>query len=182
METYPIEVASPITLEKLQAGLFIFMLRVDRIPPHLGIIVNGKLFDISLVGPNIALPIIDVYKTILKRKTASLFFELQHSFSNNISEETITEKVNKYKKVSKNCSCIKPIKDFISVVYGLNVDKANFIFELLPILHDNDLIKNISQLNLNNQLKGNVYNLKKYTSKEVENCINALTRKEKLPC
>ena len=73
MSKYKIHITSEVTEEKLQKRLFIFMFRASRIPPHIGIITGGMLYDITSVGPNIDLPITDFYKTILKRKTEVLF-------------------------------------------------------------------------------------------------------------
>jgi len=183
MNNYPIHINAKINEEELQKRLFIFMFRASRVPPHLGIIVNGKLYDISAVGPNIALPINDVYKTIIKRKTEVIFFSLKKpSFNKEKTEEIISEKVKKYWKVTEQCSCLLPVKEFISEVYKLDVNKTNFIFELLPILYKNNLIKKVAQVNLAQKMITNTFYLKKYTKTDVENCINAIKRKEKTTC
>lgn len=181
-ETYSISITTTISEEKLQNGLFIFMFRATRIPPHLGIITNGKLYDISTVGPNLGLSATDFYRTILKRKTETIFIELEMPTSKMI-ESIIEEKVKKYWKVTKEVSCLSPIKDFIDEVYSIKeVQKANFIFELLPILQQRNRIKKISEVNLSNKLINNRLEFNKYTEKDVENCINALTRKEQQAC
>ena len=61
-------------------------------------------------------------------------------------------------------------------------EKANFIFELLPLLEQSNLIKSIVQLNLDKRLKNNYLELLKYSKKDIENCIAALHRKEEISC
>jgi len=182
MDKFSIKIDAQITDEKLQKGLFIFIYRATRIPPHLGIISNGKLYDISTVGPNLGLSVTDFYRTILKRKTETIFIELKMPDSK-ILESVIEEKVKKYWKVTKEVSCLNPIRDFIEEVYDFKeVQKANFIFELLPIIYENNIIKEISEVNLFNKLISSVLELKKYNETDIENCINALTRKEQQAC
>ena len=179
MGIYKIHITSEISLEKLQQGLFIFIFRASRIPPHIGVIANGKLFDITSIGPNIDLNVDDFYCTVLKRKTEVVFIELQPVVN---SDVIISEKVKYYWKVTSTTSCLNPIKDFLNEIYQIDVAKARFIFELLPMLHEKNLIQNISEINLSNKLCNNRYDLVKYTEKDIEDCIKALHRKEKIDC
>lgn len=183
MNNYDIHITSEFQLEKLKKGLHIFMFRATRIPPHLGIITQGKLYDISLKGPNIGIDIEDFYHTVLKRKTEVVFVELINSNDDIDLKEEITTQVRKYWKVSPDVSCLEPIKDFLSFVYQNKELKAtSFIFELLPVLYHYNLIQSTSQLNLSGKLNSGVFRMKKYTKQDVENCINALNRKEQQVC
>ena len=181
MNKYPIHITSEITAEKLQKGVFIFIFRATKIPPHIGVITNGKLYDITSVGPNIDLPVIDFYNTVLKRKTEVIFVELKQTNGVDLNE-IITKKVNEYWKVTPTTSCLNPIKDFINDIYNTDVSEARFIFELLPILFEQYLIKGVSQLNLSSKVINNTFELTKYTEKDIEKCIEALHRKEKSVC
>ena len=117
MKKYPINITSEITEEKLQKGTFIFIYRATRIPPHIGIITNGLLYDITSVGPNIELPVIDFYKTALKRKTEILFVELNSSELEG-TNKIIGEKVKKHWKVTAKTSCLAPVKEFLEEIYN----------------------------------------------------------------
>ena len=181
MKKYPINITSEITEEKLQKGTFIFIYRATRIPPHIGIITNGLLYDITSVGPNIELPVIDFYKTALKRKTEILFVELNSSELEG-TNKIIGEKVKKHWKVTAKTSCLAPVKEFLEEIYKIDVSSSNFIFDLLPVLYDENIIEGISEMNLSKKIKNNVFELTKYTQKDIENCIAALSRKEKITC
>ena len=51
-------------------------------------------------------------------------------------------------KVTIDTSCLSPIKDFINDVYKIDVSDSKFIFELLPVLFEKNIIRDISQLHL----------------------------------
>lgn len=181
MSKYPIHITGTVCEEKLQKGVFIFIYRASKVPPHIGVVVNGLLYDITAVGPNINLPVADFYRTALKRKTEVLFVALKHAkFS--MLNELISAMVEQYYKVTLATSCLVPVKEFIYEAYGLNVDQANFIFELLPVLYQNHLITDVWELNLSNKIKDKIFEMTKYTKEDVENCVAALERKEKISC
>ena len=111
MSFYPINITATITEEKLQKGTFLFIYRASRIPPHIGIITNGLLYDITSVGPNIDLAVSDFYRTAVKRKTEVLFVELNLPEAE--TNKIISEKVNKHWKVTATTSCLDPVKEFL---------------------------------------------------------------------
>ncbi|PCI94437.1 MAG: hypothetical protein COB15_14245 [Flavobacteriales bacterium] len=180
MNKYPINITATVNEENLQKGVFIFIYRASRIPPHIGVVVNGLLYDITSIGPNIDLPVADFYKTAVKRKTEVLFVELKDSKVSNLNE-IITAMVKNHYKVTTDTSCLVPVKEFISKTY-VNVSETNFIFELLPLLYENDLITDVWELNLAHKIKNNIFEIIKYTKQDVEDCLAALNRKEKITC
>ncbi len=183
MSTFEIEITKDFSLNDLKQGLFIFLFRATRIPPHLGVITDGKLYDISLQGPNTDIPVEDFYTTVLKRNSEVVFIELKKPQFSSFLDDEIKHLVNKYWRVSKEVSCLMPIKDFLEQSFGFSsVQDAEFLFDLLPILVENTLIESVSQINLNKKLKNNRLELLKYSKKDIENCINALNRKEQQAC
>ena len=108
MNNYPINITATINRENLQKGVYIFIYRASKIPPHIGIIVNGMLYDITSVGPNIDLPIADFYKTAVKRKTEVLFVELKDAQTPNLNK-IIIELVKTHYKVTLDKSCLVPV-------------------------------------------------------------------------
>jgi hypothetical protein len=181
MNNYPINITGTVSEEKLQKGVFIFIYRASKIPPHIGVIVNGLLYDITSVGPNIGLSISDFYKTAVKRKTEVLFVELEKAnFS--MLNELISVIVEAHYKVTTENSCLTPVKEFINEAYAVDVHQTNFIFELLPVLYQKELITSIWELNLSKKIELSIFKLTKYSKEDVANCIAALGRKEKISC
>ncbi|MDG1476401.1 MAG: hypothetical protein P8Q14_04590 [Vicingaceae bacterium] len=180
MNNYPINITATITEEKLQKGTFIFIYRASRIPPHIGVITNGLLYDITSVGPNTNLKVADFYKTSVKRKMEVLFVELKGS--DLTTNEIILEKVKKYWKVTADTSCLAPVKDFLQEWKNINLAQATFLFDLLPILEGENLVAGVYELNLQPKIKNNVFKLIKYSQADIQDCIAALGRKEKISC
>ncbi|MCB0402341.1 MAG: hypothetical protein KDD41_09680 [Flavobacteriales bacterium] len=182
MENYSITITDTINEERLQKGVFIFMYRVLRIPPHLGLIVNGELYDITLHGPNLGISAVDFYRTMLKRKSELVLIELVNP-EKVITEASLKEVMKKYWKVSSEVSCLFPVRDILATAYACpDLLQAEFFFDLLPRLKDEGLIKSTSQINLFNKLNNNALELIKYSKKDIENCVHALQRKEQQAC
>lgn len=194
--SFSIPITNNITEINLQQGVFIFIHRASKVPPHIGMVVNGLLYEISTIGPGYTHKAIDLLKTAQKRGVELIFLELitpNISITMDISlrqltevggvisekepEIIITNLVKQYDKVSNEVSCLFPIKDFIQQVYKLNVSKADFIFDLVPILYDNDCVIGSYEVNLTNKLTNNSFILKKYTKQDVDKCIAAVNRK-----
>lgn len=177
MKKYPINITGTVAEEKLQKGTFLFVYRATRIPPHIGVITNGLLYDITSVGPNVDVLVSDFYKTAVKRNTEILFVELNLPKAD--TNSIISEKVNKHWKVTAETSCLDPVKEFLHEVCEIDLEKATFLFDLLPVLEEANLIEAVYELNLQKKIKNNVFELITYTQKDIENCLAALNRKEK---
>jgi len=180
MSVYPIKIAATIDEKQLRKGTFLFIYRATRIPPHIGVITNGLLYDITSVGPNIELSVADFYKTAVKRKTEVLFVELDLP-----SEDTnriISEKVKQHWKVTATKSCLAPVKEFLEEVCSVDLQKATFLFDLLPVLEKAKLVNGVYELNLQKKINNDVFELIKYSQQDIEACINALNRKEQFSC
>lgn len=179
--SFSIPITKNITEINLQQGVFIFIHRASKVPPHIGMVVNGLLFEISTVGPGYTYKAPNLLKTAQKRGVELIFLELKELAQNSIElQETITNLVKHYHKVDEEVTCLFPIKDFIQEVYQVEVSKANFIFDLLPILYKNNCITNGYEVSLTDKLKGGSFELKKYTKQDVDKCIAAVNRKNKL--
>lgn len=179
--SFSIPITNNINEINLQEGVFLFIHRASKIPPHIGMVVNGVLYEISTTGPGYQYQAVDLLNTAQKRGVELIFLELEKvDLEQNFLSDSIEKLVKHYYKVDDEVSCLFPIKDFIKEVYQLDVSRANFIFELLPILYDNNFIVASYQVNLTNQLVNNSFILKKYTKKDVQNCIASVNRKNKI--
>lgn len=175
---YLIPITHPISEINIDKGFFIFIHRASKIPPHIGLIVDGTLFEISANGPGYSFSGSMMLKTAQKRGVEVVYIELNTPVKKEEDiEQLMTKLVKHYFKVSSDVSCLNPVKDFIQETYQIDVSKANFIFELLPILYLNKLVKASFEVNLSHKLIENNFLLKKYTKQDIENSIAAVNRK-----
>ncbi len=176
--SFLIPITNNISEINLEKGVFIFIHRASKIPPHIGMIINGKLFEISINGPEYNLSGSAMLKTAQKRGVEVVFVELIDS--NKKPEELemlMTNLVKHYFKVSNNVSCLNPIKDFIQKTFQIEVSKAYFIFELLPVLYSNKIVKASFEANLTDKLINKSFLFKKYTKQDIDKSIVAVNRK-----
>jgi hypothetical protein len=181
MNSYSLHITGTAQEKNLNKGIFLFIYRASKIPPHVGIIVNGLLYDITSVGPTIGLPLSDFYKTALKRKTEVLFVKLKVVETLTLNEHAASI-MKEHFKVTLKKSCLIPVKAFIQKTYGVNVQEKQFIFELLPLLKQKEILEGVFELNLSKKVKNGCFIMSKYTQKEVEKCIAALNRKDQFSC
>ena len=68
--------------------------------------------------------------------------------------------------MKENQTCLLPIKDYINSI-GEDVTAANFVFELIPILHNLKLISDSFSL----YMSGSSFELKVYSKEDIVNRI-----------
>jgi len=157
-----IENITPLSKDKLSTGTFLCLFGTDKIPPHLGLIVNGEYYSTSAKGSRVGEKIELILRRVNQSLIPSLFIQLD-------IEENIPKLVsifNKYPKLKESQTCLLPIKDYIDSV-GENVSSANFVFELIPILNERKLILNAYSL----YMKELSFELAIYSKEDIANRI-----------
>lgn len=133
------------SLERVSQGIVIWVLHADKIPPHIGISVNGLFFSLKANGKDIAAPIDNVIDVINRREIMLLCFSL----SDVLSEKVVADSFNLYDKTIPNkITCLNPIKNV------LRHDKPTKIVELLSLLEKEGRIFNVFGLNISNDFSG----------------------------
>ncbi len=155
----------PASKELFANGFFLLILKPERIPPHLALIADNHLYELHIKGKNIALPV--CYET---------FFAAHHSYLaiqlNTLPDKKRLQQVfARYSCVNRRISCLAPIKDYFSVDIPA-VKKVNFVFELIPVLQQHNIISNVyhHQVKLQNQ----AFTLTEYSQEEIIKQIEKL--------
>lgn len=175
---YKIKNILPANSKILKNGIYLIILHATRIPPHLLLSVNGKLFSLGLTGPRID-DDLDLYlRTILKYRIQTLFIELNPPgiFTMNQLHEQITTITMAYPRVEKGIiTCLAPVRDFCREVFAADTSKINFVYELLPRLDGMGVIGNCYHWHLERSLaEGSSFRLLTYTMNEVNEHITSL--------
>ena len=133
------------SLERVSQGIVIWVLHADKIPPHIGISVNGLFFSLKANGKDMAAPIDNVLDVINSREIMLLCFSLRDV----LSEKVVADSFNLYDKTIPNkITCLNPIKNV------LRHDKPTKIVELLSLLEKEGRIFNVFGLNISNDFSG----------------------------
>jgi len=163
-----------------QNRLFLLILNATNKPPHLVIIINNKVFSLTVKGVQMGDSMNSLFKLINQKKIKTLFIELNFP-----SDYFIENSLNKMKNILLNynqikiekITCLNPLKDFFEQEYHIESQKPNFIFELLPLLFQKKIIKNVFHKNMEFDLENGNYYFQKYTMKEVNENIKILNSK-----
>lgn len=121
----------------LQNGTYIIVLQAIRVPPHLLIAVNGRTWSISVSGQLPAEPLEKLFVYIHRKQIPTIFTELRlpENITADLFVTMLNEAVSRYPEVHANeVTCLHPIRDVASEVFGEAAASARFIFELIPAI------------------------------------------------
>jgi len=150
--------------------VFLVVLYATRIPPHLAVSVNGKLFTLTVKGASVDGELRALIRLIHKKNIESLFIKLAVPPVFTLSE--LNKEIRKYTLAYPRvdvgiATCLSPIKDFCSTVYETDMKNVNFVYDLLPRLYEQKIVTYCYQMNLDRYLKGNVFCLSKYSMSDI---------------
>lgn len=178
-ELFIINNITPVKEEELASGFYIVVTNVLAIPPHLGLLLNGQLFSLSVKGVTSKGNLPSFIRTLKTKNIQTIFIRLKLPEEFNAEElqnELVAQMLN-YTRVdtSKNITCLTPVKSVCQAVFNLTLDNVNVIFDLLPELHAHNKIAAYYAFNLDNNICNKCISLRKYNLADVKNNINTLT-------
>tara|TARA_B110000285_G_scaffold119772_1_gene135517 strand:- start:15 stop:533 length:519 start_codon:yes stop_codon:yes gene_type:complete len=153
---------TPLLAKSLNRGTFLCLFGTDKIPPHLGLVVDGKYYSTSAKGSRLGENVELILRRVNQSAIPTLFIKL-------IIAEDIQKLITafeSYPKLKEDQTCLLPIKDYINSI-GEDVTSAKFVFELIPILHNRKLILDSFSL----YMKASSFELKVYSKEDIVNRI-----------
>jgi hypothetical protein len=172
---FTINTVHPIEEQELFTGFYIVITNALAVPPHLGLLLNGQLSSLSVKGASVNGNLHGFIRMLKAKDNPTLFVHLKIPENSSVSElqEKITQYVLSYAcvNVSKQITCLSPIKDVMEHVFNIPVNNVNVIFDLLPVLHHQHVILSYFGYNLQDKLTDEKISLQKYTLHEVNTNI-----------
>lgn len=171
---YKISNLLPATDAVLMNDVYLVLLYATRIPPHLLISINGKIFTLSVKGATVdgELPAL---LTLIRRKNIETIFirlALPPLFTLNQLTEEIRSCTLAYPRADIGiATCLTPIKDFCHSIYDTESKNINLIFDLLPKLQARNAMSDCYHLNLERYLSGSTFSLDIYEVNDVYEAI-----------
>lgn len=184
--TYLLNNILPANNTLLMRDIYLVMMHINRIPPHILISVNGKLFSLGVKGHLVGEDLTLYLRTIRKYKIETLFIKLIVPDILTIGQlqETITKITLSFPRIEpglnlpdgSTITCLTPVKYFCSNIYNTEITGVKFIFDLLPKLEKQGVISNSYHLNMEKSLlPDNNFALNTYTMFEVNENIYTLS-------
>ena len=178
MEKFRLKNILPGENQNFGEGIFIILLGATTIPPHLLLAVNGLLYSITEDGMQVGSPLEKLVKFIERKKIPVLFVEwlLPENYQAEKIQAEIKKNISYSKKVVPGkTSCLSPIRETVAFVYGDEMLKANFIFELLPMMEKEDAIGKTFSMNM--EITNGEFELLRYNSDDLKNAMVSFQNK-----
>ena len=162
---------SDFNQSELQNGVWLALLHVQRIPPHIGLMFNGNYNSITIKEHEYNISSELLIKTINQKKIKTVFvnlvkhpvFSLQHQL------EIFQEQMKDFGSVEQNkITCTSPIKLFLKEFYGIHSDEKELFFNLFQKLNQNNFVN--KSVGVNIELSNGV-ELPFYTNEELNEKI-----------
>lgn len=101
-----------ISESELQTGIFLWITHADKIPPHIGVSVNGNYFSLQVSGKD-DIGIEPIFRAIRLKKIPALFVRLDES---GFSDKRFLSVKNDYTSINESVNtCLLPILDLYGV-------------------------------------------------------------------
>ena len=145
MSKYTFDSIFEADIDLLRTDNYLWIWYADKIPPHLGISINGMYFSLKYNGKDLGVEVENPIKLILKRNISALFIKLNCYLNSDVAFN-IFESFEKAS--SAGFTCLDPIQQTLS--------KQNLrtIFELLEELKMEQVTGSVYGLNLPDNYSG----------------------------
>lgn len=163
-------------------GIYLVLLHANRIPPHIGMMIDNEYHSLSLKGQELNVSGNALLKNIGLRKIPTVFIKIKKHpvFSTMHLNETFIEQVKMFDRVnSEGNTCLSPIKLFFDEFYAIDKKKIHLLFDLLDGLKENDFIEESCGMNLG-EIDRNIFYLQPYKEVDLQLQIEKESKKVKV--
>ncbi|MDO9001750.1 MAG: hypothetical protein Q7W45_18430 [Bacteroidota bacterium] len=172
-ETVQIEVKTVLfNPEFLNKNSWLVILHANRIPPHVGLLINGNYNSLTIKGHELNVNPEALLKIISQKKIESIFIRIKHHpvFSLDYQLEILQETIKKFEQVKQfHATCLTPIKLFFEEFYAINFIEEELFYDFMKRLQSNSYLENASSLNF--ELTKNTLELSFYSSEQLNEKI-----------
>ena len=145
MSSYPLNKINTIEIEKLRKGIFLWAFHVDKIPPHVGVSIDGVYFSMKFSDCDFKLDVDTVYQVVQRKKIPAFIIPLKNRGTLDNLQTIFSEYGSKIKDGE---SCMTPVLRF------LGEDEELLLEELLTHLFHSEKLEVVFGLNLASDFKG----------------------------
>jgi hypothetical protein len=157
------EIVELPTVDSLHAGFFLCVLHADKIPPHVGCIIEGHFYSIKVNGKDEAVDVNAILKAITIKNVPTLFVGIDRE----ISSAAVEHIYGKYSsiEVGQN-TCLSPVIELFECA-----DQVKKLSDLLRHLQEQSLLKEVFKLHLKEDYTALPY----YSNQDIEERLLNLT-------
>ncbi|CAN5119251.1 hypothetical protein BH09BAC5_BH09BAC5_02110 [soil metagenome] len=170
MANFALKNIHPAADTDFSKGVYIILFNATNIPPHLLIAAEGKIYSITDSGRQLGSSLEKLIAFVKRKNVPTIITEwkVAHSWNVGDLENLIKEKFLKYERViAGKVSCLFPIRDVVAAVLGDEMKKADFIFELLPLMEKVNTLGQSYSINMTKYIVAGNFELPTYSNKEL---------------
>ena len=146
----------------LNKGCYLCIWHANKIPPHIGILIDGFYFSLKVKGKDTSIPVNEIVKIINRKGICTLFIEVQSE----VVKSHIVDVFSKYSNAEAyKFSCLTPIAE----VFDTN-QNVHMLADLLNSFKEKNQIGKVFGLNLISDFGG----IPLYGKEEIEARLKAL--------
>lgn len=173
---YTIPVSTAFDEKDLGKNTWLVILHASRIPPHVGMLIDGNYNSLTIKGHELNVGIGVLIKTIQQKKIEALFVQLKKHpvFSTGYQLDVCQLYIRQFTQVKQHeASCLSPVKLFLQEFYALCLNENELLYELTERLKQNNYISFAAGLNVEGKLEQDQFSLPMYTHEELQKVIQS---------
>ncbi|MBL7920106.1 MAG: hypothetical protein JNJ40_07305 [Bacteroidia bacterium] len=162
----------------LQKDIWLVVLHANRVPPHIGLMINGNYNSLTIKGHEINVSSEALLKIISQKKIESIFIKLKKNpvFSYDHQLEMLQEMISKFENVRQyEATCLSPLKLFFEHFYAVTNIEEELYFDLMKRMNENEYFEFASASNFD--LHNGFLELPYYTVEQLHQTI----KEQRLP-
>lgn len=135
--------------EPLPEGLYLALLKTDKTPPHLGLIAGNNWYTLDVKGATVGTDADRLLQSLQRKNIPSVFVQLAWPRGLQLEQlqQLLHEKFSAYPALGDNeHTCVSPIREALAHIYDPQLKNCDFVFELLRILAEKNLLLHTYQL------------------------------------
>lgn len=149
------------------------ILHASRVPPHVGVMIDGSYSSLTIKGHEIGVRLEVLMQTITRKRIEALAVSLvkQPVFSTDFQREALELYIRQFPKVEAGkASCLSPVKLFLQEFYALQARPQELLYEVTERLKLNGYIGRAIGFNLPDSYSGE-YALPVYSHERLQEVI-----------
>lgn len=140
----------------LHRGFFLCVLHADKIPPHVGCLVEGHFFSLKVNGKDDEIPVNQLFKALSLKKVPTLFIRVDCE----MKRDRVKEVYANYSSIHVGQStCLSPIVELFQCK-----ESVHKLSEFLQYLDDQELIDTVFKVHLTDEFTA----ISAYSLEEIE--------------
>ena len=164
-----IPIDKPITNQLAKITNSIVLSGSNFHPPHIGLAISGQYFSCSANKVKAGISFQKLFNNIKRKNFKIIIAELNFRPDYSLAKEVFES----YGVLNENKTCLSPVKKTIEATLNKKIT-SDFVFELLPFLDQENLIKNYSHFGLDDEIVDDQFQLLEYSQTDIQSCIKIL--------